>query len=84
MPAPCASCPAPEGRGTEVSVTLDYIPPAGKVGWAIAKLFGKDPAAEVREDLRRFKSFLEAGEVPTIQGQSHGNRGMLGSIMTAD
>ncbi|MDB5299531.1 MAG: cyclase/dehydrase [Phycisphaerales bacterium] len=48
--------PAPDGRGTEVIVTLDYIPPAGRVGAVIAMLFGKDPGVEIREDLRRFKA----------------------------
>src|SRR5207302_694318 len=31
------------GRGTEVKVVLRYDPPAGVIGAAIAKLFGKDP-----------------------------------------
>lgn len=76
--------PGPANRGTEVTVTLDYILPAGRVGWAFAKLFGKDPAAEVREDLRRLKSEMEVGETPTIQGQPHGRRGMIGSMMATD
>lgn len=76
--------PAPGGRGTEVHVSLDYIPPAGRVGWAVAKLFGKDPAAEVREDLRRFKAMMEAGEAPTTHGQPHGKRGIVGSVMATD
>lgn len=75
--------PAPQGRGTEVRVTLDYIPPAGKIGYVVAKLFGRDPAAEVREDLRRFKRTIEAGEVPTTAGQPHGRRGALGTVMTS-
>ena len=74
----------PAGRGTEVRVTFDYIPPGGKAGWAIAKLFGKDPEMEVREDLRRFKQIMETGEIPTVQDQSHGKRGLKGSIMATD
>src|SRR5439155_24100146 len=38
------------GRGTEVRVELKYDPPAGKVGAGIAKLFGKAPEQESRED----------------------------------
>jgi uncharacterized membrane protein len=76
--------PGPAGRGTEVRVVLDYIPPAGRAGWLIAKLFGKDPAAEVREDLRRFKRIMETGEAPTIKGQPHGRRGVMGSMMATD
>ena len=59
-------------RGTEVKVVIDYIPPAGRVGAAVAKLFGSDPAAEIREDLRNFKRIMETGEVPTTQGQPGG------------
>jgi uncharacterized membrane protein len=63
---------APGERGTEVKVVIDYIPPAGRVGWAVAKLFGRDPAVEVREDLRRFRQLMETGEVPTTDGQPRG------------
>jgi len=64
--------PGPEGRGTEVRVVIDYIPPAGRVGNWVAKLFGKNPASEIREDLRRFKRLMETGEVPTTEGQPRG------------
>jgi uncharacterized membrane protein len=60
------------GRGTRVTVHLQYNPPGGKIGAAIARLFGSDPESEIREDLRRFKQLLEAGEVPTTTGQSRG------------
>jgi uncharacterized membrane protein len=60
------------GRGTRVTVHLQYSPPGGKVGAALAKLFGRDAATEIREDLRRFKQQLEAGEVPTTAGQPRG------------
>ena len=53
------------GRGTRVRVRLQYSPPGGKVGAAIARLMGRDPATEIREDLRRFKQLIEAGEVAT-------------------
>jgi uncharacterized membrane protein len=52
------------GRGTQVSVHLQYAPPAGKAGAFIASLFGLEPSQTVREDLRRFKALLEAGEIP--------------------
>ena len=66
--------PAPGDRGTELHVTLDYIPPAGWIGAQIARLFGQEPGQQVREDLRRFKEFMEAGEVATTQGQPMGAR----------
>lgn len=64
--------PAPDGRGTEVKVSLTYNPPGGKVGSIIAKLFGREPEQQVREDLRRFKQLMEAGEITTTKGQSSG------------
>ena len=53
------------GGGTHVRVRLQYSPPGGKVGAAIAKLLGRDPASEIREDLHQFKRLVENGEVPT-------------------
>ena len=49
-------------EGTEVRVILRYDPPAGRVGAAVARLFGEDPSQQVAEDLRRFKQVMEAGE----------------------
>ena len=54
-----------EGRSTQISVHLQYAPPAGKAGALIASLFGRNPSQTIREDLRRFKQLLEAGEIPT-------------------
>jgi len=43
---------------TEVTVTLQYDPPAGAAGQAVASLFA-NPEKRVREDLERFKEFVE-------------------------
>ncbi len=64
--------PAPGGRGTVVKVVLEYNPPAGQAGKLVAKLFGEEPDTQVREDLRHFKEIMEAGEIPTIEGQPSG------------
>jgi uncharacterized membrane protein len=64
--------PATGGRGTVVRVKMQYAPPAGVVGAAIAKLFGEDPVWQVKDDLRRFKQVMEIGEVITTEGQSAG------------
>ena len=55
---------APGGRGTQVSVQLQYAPPAGKAGALVASLFGREPSQTIREDLRHLKQLLEAGEIP--------------------
>jgi uncharacterized membrane protein len=60
------------GRGTRVRVRLQYSPPGGIVGAAVAKLLGRDPGSEIREDLRQFKQIVEGGEVPTTKGQPGG------------
>jgi uncharacterized membrane protein len=60
---------APGGRGTIVRVQLTYRPPAGVLGAAVAKMFGEEPTGQIADDLRRLRSLLETGEVPTIEGQ---------------
>jgi uncharacterized membrane protein len=70
--------PAPEGRGTVVRVTLKYDPPAGKLGSLIAKLWGEEPSQQIEEDLRRFKQVMEAGEIPTTEGQPSGRSASAG------
>lgn len=54
--------PIAEGRSTEVRVVLSYEPPAGRVGAAIARLFGEEPSQQVAEDLERFKEAMEDEE----------------------
>ncbi len=60
------------GRGTAVTVSMEYEPPAGKAGAAVAKMLGEDPERQIREDMRRFKALVEAGEAPTVEGQTSG------------
>ena len=56
--------PTRGGRGTEVSVHFQYAPPAGRAGAFFATVFGREPSQTIREDLRRLKHVLEAGEIP--------------------
>jgi uncharacterized membrane protein len=53
------------GRGTVVRVALQYNPPAGKLGAAIATVLGEKPESLVEEALRKFKQLMEAGEIAT-------------------
>jgi uncharacterized membrane protein len=55
------------GRGTQVTVNIVYEPPVGKLGKAVAKLFGREPNIQARQDLRRFKQLMETGEIPTSE-----------------
>lgn len=60
--------PARADRGTQLTVSLQYAPPAGKVGAFVASLFGREPSQTIREDLRRLKQLLEAGEIAKAAG----------------
>jgi uncharacterized membrane protein len=59
-------------RGTVVHVHLQYNPPGGKLGAAVAYIFGEEPNLQVQEDLRNFKRLMETGELPTTAGQPRG------------
>jgi uncharacterized membrane protein len=48
-------------EATEVIVTLQYDPPAGKIGASLAWLAGQGPASLLRSDLRRMKQLIESG-----------------------
>lgn len=70
--------PAPGGNGTEVRVVLKYDPPGGVIGAAVAKLFGEEPAQQIREDLRRFKQLMETGAGSTGADPSSGRSAQAG------
>lgn len=59
---------APGGRGTIVTVELEYNPPGGALGAGVAKLFGENPEQQIYDDLRCFKQVIETGEVIVSEG----------------
>jgi uncharacterized membrane protein len=65
---------APGDRGTEIHVDLEHHTPGGQLGDVIAKLAGSLALPKVKDDLRRFKQFVETGEIPrsdaTPEGES--------------
>ena len=61
---------APGGRGTEVRVVLDYIPPGRAFGAWVAKLMGEEPKHQIETDLRRLKQLIETGEVTVAQSNT--------------
>lgn len=63
---------APGDEGTEVTVALEYDPPGGKLGAALAKLTRDSASSQIYDCLRRFKALMEAGEIPTTEGQPAG------------
>jgi uncharacterized membrane protein len=68
--------PAPGGRGTIVKVDINYNPPGGVIGAAVAKLFGEEPGWQAQESLRCLKQVMETGEVVISDGTVWDN-GML-------
>lgn len=62
----------PPGRGTRVTVVVNYNVAGGKLTALFAKLFGAEPGQLIDDDLRRFKQLMEAGETSTIEGQPSG------------
>jgi uncharacterized membrane protein len=52
--------PSQEPDSTDVHISLQYDPPAGKLGALLASIFGKRPTELVVQDLRRFKEYAES------------------------
>jgi uncharacterized membrane protein len=62
--------PAPPGRGTVATLRLRFTPPGGALGDAAVKLLGVTPLGAAADSvLRRFKSLVETGEIPTTERQ---------------
>lgn len=68
--------PAPGNRAM-VTVQMQYTPPVGTLGSAVATWFGEDPPQSIKTDLRRFKQVMETGEVITTEGQPAGRAGSI-------
>lgn len=63
---------APGDRGTEVHVRWRYHPPGAGFGAIIAKLAKVYTSSTLKDELRRMKQILEAGEIATTEGQPSG------------
>lgn len=64
--------PAAGGRGTVVTVEIQYTPPGGIIGETFGHLLNGVTAQQVKDDIGRFKSLMEAGEIATTEGQPTG------------
>jgi uncharacterized membrane protein len=58
--------PAPADWGTETRLKLAFDPPAGALGEKLAEKLALVPEGMALKALRRFKSLLETGEIPTL------------------
>jgi uncharacterized membrane protein len=54
----------PHDHATEVTISMKYNPPAGKIGAQIATLLGEGLEAKLDDDLESFKQVMETGMAP--------------------
>ena len=66
---------APGNRGTLVTLLQEFE--IGKWKSAMATIGNRNPKQAVIENLRHFKALAETGEIPRVQGQPHGPRGLV-------
>lgn len=65
-----------DGRGTVVTLIQRFK--IGKLANAAASTADRGPEQATIEDLRHFKQLAETGEIPNVDGQPHGPRGVIG------
>lgn len=64
--------PRPRGDGTIVRVELEYHPPGGIAGAALAMMFNESPQQQLYDDLHRLKQLFETGEIVRSDGSPAG------------
>lgn len=58
------------GRSTDLIVVLEFVPPGGSLGAAVARLFGENPEQQLDEDLQKFKQTIERGGSDAFAGKT--------------
>ncbi|SDE98511.1 SRPBCC family protein [Terriglobus roseus] len=66
------------GRGTIVTWVSEFKLPAANVSNIVGKIASRGPHQAVVENLRRLKQVIESGEIPSVEGQPSGPRGVIG------
>ncbi len=72
--------PHPAGRGTIATMVVDMTLPGGALSNAVGAIVSRSPRQIVIEDLRHLKELIESGEIPSVEGQPAGRRGISGSL----
>lgn len=72
--------PHPAGRGTIATLVCEYTLPGGYATKIVAAVVSRTPTQVLIENLRHLKQLLETGEIPTVDGQSAGRRGISGTL----
>jgi len=63
--------PAPAGRGTEVSLEVQYEIPGGQLGRRLSTLTNEVVGVHIQNNLRRMKQILEVGEIVCSDASAH-------------
>ncbi len=72
--------PHPAGRGTITTLISDFTVPGGWVTNAVASVISRSPQQTVIENLRHLKELIESGQIPTVEGQPAGRRGISAKL----
>ena len=72
--------PGASGGQTEVSYFVEFDPPGGIIGDAIASAFHDAPRDMIRGDLRRFRQFAEAEDTAAAVAQPGGAEAGLDEV----
>ncbi len=59
---------APGNRGTEITLKMQYSIPGGVLTKQLLTILGHSPEEQLKKELRRFKQFMEASELPVNAG----------------
>jgi len=66
------------GRGTIATLISDYKVPGGVIANAVAAVISRTPEQLTIENLRHLKQLIESREIPSVEGQPTGPRGIIG------
>ena len=72
--------PHPAGRGTVTTFIAEFTIPGGWVARTASAVVSRSPTQINTENLRHLKQMLEAGEIPSVEGQPAGRRGISGKL----
>lgn len=72
---------APDERGTILEMSMQLAAPGAGALLPLLTPAGIHPEQIMREGLRRFKQWMETGEIATIEGQSHGPRSPVAKLL---
>ena len=69
---------SPNGRGTIATMVSDFKMPGGAIANAVAAVVSRSPEQITIENLRHLKEMIESHEIPSVEGQPAGPRGIMG------